>query len=397
MPGSLDRQAVALVLVALALLTVGCASSVSTTDEGEPSPPSGDTAAAAFSDIETLNATIEWQFDRPTENETLRYHYVVKPHQNKVWEKQLAPSALAGNLEISNGSVIWAYNATENHVRIQQYEGVNRTSLVDRKLQYIFDRLNESSETDQPAPSVGVSPLPVVPSGQGQGNLSLANVSLAYGGIERVAGRRAHVVRIEANTTTTGLRNQTIWFDTETFYQLRAETVLETDEGVTRITQRAEDVAFDEQVPADRFEFDPPPDATVEQAGSIQLQTYSTRAALAGNVSMSLPDPALSETFTYTEGRHIVRQDGDERTEVTSQIFTRQVNSLVVLKSTNTDPFANLTANESVRAVSVGEQDGFFLDQPRSVIWTCDGYLYQVVGQFPRDRLLGIAESMVCE
>jgi outer membrane lipoprotein-sorting protein len=395
--GVLSARSALIVLSALLLVTAGCVTPESSAADGGVEPPSGDRAATGFSDIRTLNATIEWHYDRPDENETLRQHYIVRPYRNKVWAKTLAPPGRAGNLEVSNGSVIWEYNASRNRVLVQKYEGVNRTNLVDRKLEYIFNRLNESSETDADAPSVGVSPLPVVPAGGGGGNLSLANVSLEYGGIEPVAGRRAHVVRIQANETRTGLRNQTVWFDTETFYQLRAETVFVDDGNVTRITQRVTDVAFNEDVSDERFQFEPPGNASVERAGSIELQTYSTREALAANVSMSLPDPDLTGTFTFTEGRHIVRRSGGNTVTLASQIYTRQVNSLVVIKSTDTTEFANLTTNDSVQALTVGDREGYFLDRPRSIVWTCGDHLYQIAGQFQRERLVRIGESMVCD
>ena len=338
-----------------------------------------------------------WHFDRPGENETIKRHFVVEPHRNKLWVETLAPAGSAGNLEVSNGSVIWEYNASTNVVRVQQYEGVNRTQYVDRKLEYIFDSVNESASVDDPPPNVGVSPLPVVPEGSGGGNVSLANVSLEYGGIETVAGRTAHVIHIRANESSTGLRNQTIWFDTETFYQLRAETALVSDGNVTRIVQRVDRASFDEPFPDERFVFDPPPNATVERVGSVELQTYRTRAALVANATMAVPEPDLSAEFTFTEGRRIIQHRDGERIRITSQILTRQVNSLVVVKSTFTEAFSNLTANESVHPITVGDQDAYFVERPRLVVWTCDGFVYNVVGAFPKDRLVRIAESMECK
>lgn len=391
-----DRPAL-VALAALLLVTAGCASPVTTMGEDEPAPPTGDQAAAAFTDVRSLNATVVWHYDRPDENETVERRIVARPGTNKLWVKTLAPSDRAGNVQASNGSVIWHYNATRNHAVVRQYEGGNRTALVAKKLAYIFDRLNGTRETDRPAPSVGVSPLPVVPSGD-RGNVSLANVSLEYGGIETVAGRRAHVVRIRADESRTGLLRQTIWFDTETFYQLRAETAFVADGNVTRITQRVTQVSFGEPIPADRFRFDPPPNATVERAGSIDVDRYPTRAALAANASMRLPDPDLSGTFTFTEGRYIVSRTDGKRDTTTTQIFTRGVNSVFVIKSTDTTTVENISVSDSVRPVTVGDQQGYFLERPRSVLWTCEGHRYQVVGpRLPRDQILRVAESVACE
>lgn len=394
----LSTRRTPVLLLALALVLAGCSGIAIDSGSDTSDPPSGEVAADAFAAIETINATMIFRYDRPYENLTVKRDYLLQPQRNHVRVETLAPPTRAGNVVVSNASTVWRYNATKNAVRVQEYRGATRSDIVERKLEYIFDRLNDSAEAEEPSSGVGVSPLPVVPSGDGAGgNVSLTNVSIEYEGTATVAGRTAHVVHIEANESVTGLRNQTVWFDAETFYQLKARTVMVRNGQESRVTQRVVRASFGEEVAPARFEFSPPADATVEDVGSLQVRTFETRAALAANASMSLPDPQLPASFTFTEGRHIVSEDDGERTNSTSQILTRGVNSLVVVESESTESFANLTANETVQALTVGDRDAYYLTEGPALLWTCDDHLYQLSGAFPRERMVAIAESMVCD
>lgn len=391
-----SRTVATLVVVGLcAGLLVGCLSPVGSPNAAE-NPPAGEVAAASFAELGSVNATIVFEYDRPNETLTIENHRLVRPQDNRIRIETTAPPARAGNRYVTNGSTIWRYNATTNVVRLRQYEGADRTSLVERKLRYIFDRLNESSSTGAPPGSVGISPLPVVPAGDAEDAVSLANVSLEYRGTATVAGRSAHVVHIDANRTRTGLRNQTVWFDTETFYQLRAETVLATDRGVTHITQRVTNVTFDEPIPDRRFRFDPPETATVRHTGRLALETYGTRGALAANASLALPDASLPQGFSFTEGRHLVTVQDGSTVHAVSQIYTRGLNSLVIVKSNETAPAANLTENRSVEVVALGDRSGYFFREERTIVWSCEGARYQVSGAFREQRLISVAESISC-
>jgi len=387
-----------LVLVAASLVLAGCTGPGTRAGDEAVGPPSGEVAAEAFADIRSLNVTTRFRYERPSGNETIVRHYVIEPGTNKIWMEILAPARKAGNLQVSNGSVMWEYNATRNEAVLRRYEGDNRSLFAAGNRQYIFDRLNDTRDASESSSSVGVSPLPVVPAGGGVGeNLSLADVSLEYGGTQRVAGREAYVVHMAANESRTGLRNQTVWYDAETFYRLRVETVFVAEGDVRRRVEEVTRASFDESFAEDRFVFDPPADATVRRGGRVTVRSFESRATLDSAAQMALPDPELSGSFTFNEGRHVVRYREGHRTNTTSQIYTRQFNSLVVLKSTATQPFDALTANASVESLSVGGHEAYFLERPRILLWRCDGHLYRVAGLFPKDRLVRIAESMACE
>jgi len=387
-----------LVVVVASLVVSGCLGPGSQTSEARSEPPSGAVAAAAFADIDSLNVTTRFHYDRSSGNETIVRQYVIEPEGNRLWIKTLAPESEAGDLQVSNGSVMWQYDASNDEVVVREYDGTNRSLFVTGKRRYIFDRLNETSEVTESPSSVGVSPLPVVPAGgRADENLSFSNVSLEYGGVETVAGRRAHVVHMAANESRTGLRNQTVWYDTETFYQLRVETVFVSETGVTRQVQAVTQASFGEEVADERFVFDPPPDALVRRVGAVSVRTYSSLDTLASRVRMSIPDPELPGTFTFTEGRAVVRNHDGRQDNITSLIYTRQFNSVVVVKSNRTAPFEAMTTNASVEGLTVGDHEAYYREQPRILLWRCDGYLYRVAGLLSRERLVGIGESIACE
>lgn len=382
---------------ACCLLLVGCLSPMGGMD-GQPSdPPAGDVAADSFAALESVNATIVWEYDRPNETTVVRQHVLGRPHSNHIRVAVSAPPARAGNRYVSNGSTIWRYNATTGVVRIQQYEGASGSTLVDRKLRYIFDRLNESSTPEAPPGSVGISPLPVVPSGSQEEGVSMANLSIEYRGTATVAGRTAHEVHLETNATATGLVNQTVWFDTETFYQLGAETVVRTERGLTRVTQRVTNVTFNEAIPEQRFRFDPPADATVRRAGRVSLSTYGTRAALVANASLSVPEPEVPASFTFTEGRYQVTIEDGTAVHAIIQIYTRGLNSLTIRKANETASVPALRANRSTEQVNIGDRSAYYLRADRAVVWTCEGASYEVRGVFRKSTLIGVAESVSCE
>lgn len=395
-----DTRSTGLGVLALAVLVATLLAGCSLVPGGASTPdvPSGDEAAEAYGSIDSLSATVERSIRRPNETTETELELLVRPQENKLRSKTLAPPARAGNVEVSNGTVIWRYNASTNTVQRQRYSGPNRITVFDEQLRYLFDRLSGEETAESPGSDLGVSPLPVVPTGGSDlPSVSLANASLSYGGIEDVGDHRAHVVHIRANGSDVRRLNQTLWLEREHFYPIKVRSRAGT--GTDRITfrLRVRDLGFDVDVSEDRFRFDPPRNATVRDVGSVSLSSYGSRAALERNASMSLPDPDLPLQFELL-GAYTARQVTDNGTFTSIElVYTQGVKTISLVKQRPPGTLTNATRGVDAERVSIGESEGHYLPGQSVVFWTCEGSLYQITGGLSKERLLAIADSMACE
>lgn len=386
--------AVGFVLAATALAGCGLLGS----GAGEPDVPSGEEAAEGYASIESISATLEQTTEGPNETSTVVQEILARPQQNDVRVETLEPDHRSGNLRVSNGSVIWDYNATSEDVVHQEYSGPPRLHVFDERLRYIFARLSGNESASAPGADLDVSPAPAVPSGDGSGvSVSLENASLSYEGIESVGDHRAHVVEIGANGSATRLRTQTLWLHTETFYPIRSRTVIEADAGRRVIEQRTREVSFDEPIPDERFRFEVPENATVRNVGSIDLTVYSTRAALDRNVSMTLPSPLLPPNFDLVQAHHVRQQRNGTGYSAVELLYTRGVATTYVVKQQPVRDLGNLTEGEDVEHVRIGDDRGVYVASGPDVFWSCGGSQYRVGGGLARNDLLEVARSMACE
>lgn len=373
---SVRRTGVVLGVAALLLLS-GC------TVLGDTDLPDGETAVDRHTSLDGYAGTAEITYTGPTDAENRTLEIVARPSTGESRIETQNPRRLT----IRNRTQILQYNAPAGELTRITFEEVNRTRRNRDRIHRLVDRARDG-EIGQ----VRVSPLPIVPAAGSSGETNTTRAGYRYAGTETVLGRQAHVIRIQpVEGTSSRLVNRTVWLDAEWFVTLQVHSVQRVDgERVTR-RFRFRNITFDPELSDETFSFDPPPGVTVNETTSLVRSTYDSRAALEAETDLSVPDPDLPRGLELEEAGLIVGED--RRIVVLSYGSSARG---VFIQKADPDETATLPDGE---AVTVGNQTGRYVDAGTgaSVVWTCDGELYAVGGPLERDRLVAVAESIVCE
>lgn len=394
----LPSRTVVVALVAVLVVSSGC--TLLPGADGDDSGPIGTDARESYAAVDGFTAVMETTTTQGNETDHMVARVKIRPGGNKVRQRVLEPDSQAGNVYVSNGSVFWTYNASENTVTRTEFDRSNGTREYGAFLQRIFNTINDDRATaeDERTRTVGVSALPVVPQGgsaKGAGvspGGTLEEYNVTYRGTEPVDGRTAHVVHLTPRPSHEGVAgNQTLWIDTEHYVPLKVHQSITINGDHVESTMVYRNVTINPGLSPETFQFDPPENATVEES-QVSSNEYDSLSAAADDANFSAPDPDLPAGFEL------------DRATVTR---TRNVTSLVAQYSNGTVDFmvtkqaGNLTGRQppSDRTnVTVAGQDGYYdeFGSTGIVSWQCDGHGYAVTGEFPKERLLAIAESVGC-
>jgi outer membrane lipoprotein-sorting protein len=389
---------IALVVV-VAVGAVAAGGAVVLSDETpRPSPEAIDSASERFRSLDGFAATMV--STTTIGNETTRSvrRVTARPGTNEYRAVAVGNTTAGFDLAVSNGTTVWYYdrdNETAQRIRIDGGENRSgvllRSSYVERLLEAALGGSNESRS--------GVSTLPMVsapadraPSGSLSGNGSSLDLNVSYLGTERVSGRETYVLELTETGDSERLRNYTarVWVDTEWFAPLRQQTNFTVDDQRYSTVTRYRNVSFDPDLSDTTFEFDPPADANVTVETGPSLTRYDSRAALARNASLSVPDPELPGEFRFQQGVHTT---GENRI-VTLQ-YTNGTTSFSVTVSNST----SIAATEG-QEVAVGSATGRrqTLAGSTFVSWRCDGQAYSVTGAgVGNETVLDVARSVGCD
>ncbi|WP_232688617.1 LolA family protein [Halobacterium zhouii] len=416
MASSARTAAVAVALAAL-LAASGC-TALSLTPEDHPTPPTED-VEAQFGDLETLQATqvstfasTNGTFDHGTAgNNTTTTRSRVRidfTGTTRRYSRQLASPKRAGDFVVVNESATLVYDESENQAtRIPR---TRRLRMGDRGAH--LARVVEAARSDGAVvePADGVSPLPVVPatsSGPAVPTHEIDGYRVEYLGTRTVANRTAHGFRMTAVSAAAMDLNQTLWLDSEFYYPLRTNQTLRFDNQTMHVTTRLANVTFNGGLPDDAFQVDLPENATVNTTDVPETETFDSRAALAGSVETSVPDPDVPEGYAFERATHMdgnVSWGGDDSSRGNiSQVslqYTGDGGRLVVSKMTGGADDNGSWTKTTGDNVTVAGHDGRYLTTASSsmVTWSCDGHSYSVVATaLDRDAILDVAASVACE
>ena len=258
----------------------------------------------------------------------------------------------AGSVVVNDGETIRSYNAETNTVT--EFE-LNRTpdSTQFANEELIADALNDSE--------------------------------LSYEGTDTVAEHEVHVITL---TDTGTNRTTTIWADQEFWYPLKYETTFDQGDQQLTTTMTYEEVAFNQGLNDDAFEFEPPANATVEEFEPPESQTVESAADVESATPYEFAEPDLPERFSFEEAT--VSDSGDSVTAFAS--YTADDETVQFTTTTTTD--RELTGE----SVTVGDTQGTvteFGDQI-AVRWDCDGVRYSLSGELDRETLIDSAASVAC-
>lgn len=392
-PGPRRLAAVAVLLaVVVGVGAYVIAQPVDSNTETESLLPDGENISERVQSIEGVSATVENVVVRG--NETNRTVRRIKSRPGTDVYRIRMVSGDGPDLVVSNGSVRWRYDRAENTVTVTRLSGTSpRRFGQGLYIQQLFARLNRTETTpreDETTP--GVSPLPVVPAGDGSDG-SNVSYEVRYLGTRTIDGREAYGLEVapEENRTEATFR-QRVWVDTEQYFPLKYHVRTERDGERYNLTTTYTNVTFNPGFAPGTFEFEPPANATVERDGRAQFGTYPSRAALQENTSVSVPDPAVPDGFEFLLGRAGVVNG----TRAVLLQYTNETAMLRVAKA-NRSLVDDVGTAESVQ---VGGRNGTLRRRGpvRTLTVRCGDWYYIVSSNgASRDTILRVAESVVCE
>jgi outer membrane lipoprotein-sorting protein len=350
--------------------------------------------SAQLERVDGLTATREVVVRHDNRTSTTVERVAARPGTGAVRATTLSGSDT--DLRVSNGSVLWLYDRDAG-TATRLTRSPSATRLGDR-ISRLVTRLETPAESGDgtQTPSVGVSPLPVVPadtSGQTMTEpTGQRNYTVSYGGTESVDGRAAVVVELAQSDAGAGpVTNftQTLWLDSRWYYPLKQRTAWVLGGQRRAITTTYRNVTFNPDIAPSTFVFDPPPNATVEAPETPTQQRYDSVGALRSEATLSVPRPALPDSFalvraTRTTGR-------------VDSIGLRYANATSTLDIAKITPVIEPTTDGTTVAVA-GKQATYRNLGPEGVLtWSCDDVQYKVSGRnVPRAQVVAVARSVAC-
>jgi outer membrane lipoprotein-sorting protein len=358
-----SRPAILAVLVAAMLVTSGTAgvalAAPSTTDDGQQQTDGEDVIEEFKEQVESLD-TVE--FTRTAEvtydNETTTTTEHITADLNDTQKRVEMPAQ--NTTTVWNGINVTTYYADEN--RVSEYE-VTGSSLLPRV--------------------------------QGLTNESLINYE--YGGTETVDGQETYALDAvptdgqQADTEA----SVTVYVDTETYFPVRVESQISSEEFAHTSTVTYENVTLGAEIPDETFELDLPGDVDDEQEITTpDVSRHDTYANLTSDTDLSVPDADLPSGFSFDSGSVI---ESDEFHSV-SLSYTDGEESISI--STRAESITNFNHSDSdlYEAANIGNTTGY--------VYTSDNYLslyvesdqpYNIFGEISQETATDIAKAILDE
>lgn len=367
----------------------------------EPSRPSAeaiDNATERFESLDGVTARLETNITIGNETTRIVRRIEARPGTGKYRSESIGGTASGADTVVSNGTVTWYYDSDNRTAyRINTDAVANGTILsggrpVEQLLSAAFGEDNES---------VGVSALPMVsasasgrPSGALPANQSAIETNVTYLDTEQVSDRRTYLFELrQVENGTFGNYSGRIWIDAERSVILRQHTNF-TIEGQHYETEtRYRNVSFDAELDDERFEFEPPANATVS---SSQTRQFDSREAVVAAAELDVPNPDVPEDFEFERGTHTVT----EQRSVSAQYTNGSASITVSVRSRTATTNDTSDGPDSARNVQIGSANGTlqFIGEARMLDWECGDRSYSVLGSgVGNETVIETARSVGCE
>jgi outer membrane lipoprotein-sorting protein len=406
------RAVIAAVLAVLAVAVIATGSWLVT--DASDSQPIGHDASERVAELDGIAATVETTTVRDNRTTTRIVQRVERrPGTGTVRIEPIDVPERKQWLIVSNGSTTWQYSRPRN--RVEKFvspesvapDGLETEHREGEWVERLFRRLDVSpgavNRGKRANTTVQVSPLPVVPLGDGATpstpSLNNSLFHLEFRGTDRIAGRQAYVLHIESagetDTTVTDY-TQTLFVDTEWFVVLRTHTEVTVDGRRLEQTRTYRTVSFNPGLDDDRFTFTPPPDATVEtvKLPPESVASYGSLAELRDAVETPVPEPELPATLEF-RGATI----GGAENSVIRMEYANATARVVITKNRETGGITRIqTAGEE--SVDIDGNEGVYDAGVvrQTLSWQCGNVAYSVTGEgISKERLLQVAESVTCQ
>lgn len=376
------RRLTLVALVALSLTLAGCSAL-----GGDDPLPDGEEAVAQFTSLDGYTATVNTTVRTADGTTTFVQRIAASPADNRFRVDFEAPPSRAGDVVVVNESAFVRYNATSGQFIRAQSRGSDPLALARQQIRLLVDRAGDGG-TVATAPSVNVSPLPVVPGGETGEREDTARLRVSYDGTDTVLGRETYRLRLTpVNETTAGVQNQTVWLDAEWFLPVRSRTVVGTGPDRQVVVARPTALDYEPGLSAAAFRFDPPPDAR-QSTERIEATTFENRSALVAATDLAVPDPTVPDSYRLFR----------------SQLATSNGSRVLSLEYTDGSSVLAVVKSELDRVALRGdpvEVDGTTGYRKRSraanaLVWECGGFEYFVRGTTDNATITSVARSVGC-
>lgn len=306
-----------------------------------------------FSDIDGFTATVHTEMSGENASSETRAEVWQRPGTGESRQEVLAPDERAGDVTVTNESTSIYYDESENSYTKMDLSGLQSVDQSDlgSQLRNLLDRFD-----------------------------------VIYDGTATVEGQETHeVTLVPANESGIGSDiEMTMWVDADNWFPVKQR--LTSDEGGFESTTRYENVTVNPGIDDERFTFEPPADATERDTG---IDSYDSRADLAGATNATLPDPDLPEGFTFEGGTATSFNDTDS-------VSLRYASGDETLSISVTGGASD--SQEGDQTVEVGNRTGHYseMNDYGHLIWTCEDSTYSVAGEAGKETLVDVGASIEC-
>jgi len=315
-------------------------------------------------------------------------------------ESRFESSEASEWLTVSDGEQLWEYYPDEDRVVEREVPAVE-DSLIDELYtlseeliaDFTIERVEETTFDGNTVYHVSLEPPTNETDSVDESILDVIRQPLSPGaGAEDAASEAT-----EANVTGDPAEVDAVelYFERETMFPVK--TLIVTDESRSETTYR--NASF-EPISDDKFEFEPPSDATVEESELPDRTEFETLAEAIDYADLPLAEPTtIPEEF---ERDGIAVTEWDERDETRLSV-TYEGEGSEFMSLVMTDEAVDFADHGKAESVQIGKQQGVYeMDEDvglQLVEWDCESYELAITAPdtVDREELLDMAESTGCE
>lgn len=386
----------------VALLSLGCLSASDNSLESEVRDRLADAEPP-----EELVATQESTFDGENTSfgvtQDVWYHVDGRSRTETVRDPEnTGTDEINRTITVDDGEQVWTYISAENRVRVISGDELdrNRTGRNNlRQLYSIHDELLAEMEITTVSETTvdGLDTYHLVLERR-EGNDNEDDGGSSVSVFDAIANPLSGFESGDDggqvdDTFGTAPQRAEIWFDQEYLFPIKS--VIETEEITSETVFR--DVEFEPGIPAERFEFEPPENATVEQVDLPEVERYDDVDAASEAAPFEISEPS-SVPEEYEFDGATVREFEDHNRTVSTLFYRSSEREFVSVQITD----GELGFESGGETVDIGGQSGTYsvseTTSTRRLAWECNGLEYAVSADdsIDRETVLEIGQSIGC-
>lgn len=344
----------------LLLLTAGCAGlPIADTNADEIAEQVQD----RHDEIEDMQGvmTTETEIDGDTQRTTMAF-WERPPDRYRTEVIESTGAGSSSDVTVFDGNTSWHYDTEANEVT--RFE----------------------TDTDTAAAEFDIDESEVIES-------ILEDYDVEYTGDETVGDRETYVLELtptdEESEPALGYDALTLWVDQEYWYPIKQHAELSTGEETIAVTTTYEEIAFNEGIDDDRFEFEPPEDAEIVDAEMPDTRQFDDLEEAAAAVPFDVAEPTVPDEYAVES---VTTSEYDDTTTLSATYESEASDDSLFVTITDGD------ATADGESIDVGDREGVLVDSFATTMieWECDGLVYSVSGEHDAEDLVSIGETVDC-